>query len=248
MQPWSMNEVMILGILVALIKIAELATVEPGIGMYAVGGLVVLFAAIMVTFDPREVWKRIEWADGRVPRARRGAPGWTGDDATAPHRRPGRARVLRDVRLLSRPADAAEPGYCPRCGARARVAPPPLHPVHVGARHRRGDLLHPRERPARAHHERARVHRLRHHHGRRGAPLHHGVVAARAHRAGRERDGPAGQADRAQLSADHGAARLDRGATASARGSIAWSSSSAAGRCWTCSSTRSPSPSCSSSR
>jgi paraquat-inducible protein A len=63
MQPWSMNEVMILGILVALIKIAELARVEPGIGMYAVGGLVVLFTAIMITFDPREVWKRIEWTD-----------------------------------------------------------------------------------------------------------------------------------------------------------------------------------------
>lgn len=67
MQPWSMNEVMILGILVALIKIAELATVDAGIGMYSVGGLIVLFAAIAATFDPREVWKRIEWADGRVP-------------------------------------------------------------------------------------------------------------------------------------------------------------------------------------
>jgi len=63
-QPWSMNEVMLLGILVALIKIADLATVEPGIGLYAVGGLIVLFAAIMVTFHPREVWKRVEWADG----------------------------------------------------------------------------------------------------------------------------------------------------------------------------------------
>jgi len=63
MQPWSMSEVMILGILVALVKIAELATVEPGIGMYAVGGLVVLFTAIMITFDPREVWTRIEWTD-----------------------------------------------------------------------------------------------------------------------------------------------------------------------------------------
>ena len=62
-QPWSMNDVMNLGILVALNKIAELATVEPGIGMYAVGGLVVLFAAIMITFDPREVWKRIRWTD-----------------------------------------------------------------------------------------------------------------------------------------------------------------------------------------
>ena len=67
MQPWSMNEVMILGILVALIKIAELATVEPGIAMYAVGALVVLFPAIAVSFDAREVWKRVEWADGRVP-------------------------------------------------------------------------------------------------------------------------------------------------------------------------------------
>ena len=63
MKPWSMNEVMILGILVALIKIAELATVEPGIGMYAMGAVVVLFAAIMMTADPREAWERIEWAD-----------------------------------------------------------------------------------------------------------------------------------------------------------------------------------------
>ena len=47
-----MNEVMMLGILVALIKIAELATVNAGIGMYAVGAIVLLFPAIMVTFDP----------------------------------------------------------------------------------------------------------------------------------------------------------------------------------------------------
>ena len=67
MQPWSMNEVMMLGILVALIKIAELASVEAGIGMYAVGALVLLFPAIMVTFDPEEVWRRVKWADkGRM--------------------------------------------------------------------------------------------------------------------------------------------------------------------------------------
>ena len=62
-QPWSMTEVMILGILVALIKIAQLATVEPGIGMYAVGGLIVLLAAIAMTSDPAELWTRVEWAD-----------------------------------------------------------------------------------------------------------------------------------------------------------------------------------------
>lgn len=68
MRPWSMNEVMLLGILVALIKIAELATVEAGIGMYAVGALVFLFPAIMVTFDPGEIWQRVEWADDKPPR------------------------------------------------------------------------------------------------------------------------------------------------------------------------------------
>jgi paraquat-inducible protein A len=67
MQPWSMGEVMILGIMVALIKIAELASVSAGIGMYAIGALVVLLAAISMTFDPREIWRRVEWADGRMP-------------------------------------------------------------------------------------------------------------------------------------------------------------------------------------
>ena len=64
---WSMLEVMMLGILVALIKIAQLATVQPGIGMYAVGALIVLFPAIVVTFDVRELWSRLEWDDDRFP-------------------------------------------------------------------------------------------------------------------------------------------------------------------------------------
>lgn len=75
MRPWSMNEVMLLGILVALIKIAELATVAPGIGMYAVGLLVLLFPAIMVTFNPGEIWQRVEWAEPEVtPRLSSAAP------------------------------------------------------------------------------------------------------------------------------------------------------------------------------
>ena len=67
MRPWSMQEVMMLGILVALIKIAELATVNAGIGMYAVGVIVLLFPAIMVSFDPAEIWQRVQWADGSPP-------------------------------------------------------------------------------------------------------------------------------------------------------------------------------------
>jgi paraquat-inducible protein A len=70
-RPWAMDEVMMLGILVALVKMSDLATVIPGIGMYAVGVLVVLLCEIMVTVDPREVWSRAEWAESsplrRVP-------------------------------------------------------------------------------------------------------------------------------------------------------------------------------------
>jgi paraquat-inducible protein A len=69
MRPWSMTEVMLLGILVALIKIAELATVEPGIGMYAIGALVVLLAAIVVTVDPHVIWERVAWVSADGPPA-----------------------------------------------------------------------------------------------------------------------------------------------------------------------------------
>ncbi len=70
---WSMIEVMILGVLVALIKIAELAKVIPGLALFVLGVLVFLIAAIEASFDPRTVWERVAWAeaDGRVHEAGR---------------------------------------------------------------------------------------------------------------------------------------------------------------------------------
>lgn len=59
---WSMLEVMLLGVLVSLTKIAEYATVIPGHALFAVGALVVLLAAMQASFDPREIWARVEWA------------------------------------------------------------------------------------------------------------------------------------------------------------------------------------------
>ena len=68
---WSMVGVMMLGILVSLVKIASLATVEPGIGIFAVGALVFLLAGMSASFDPRDVWPRVRWANGEGPEARR---------------------------------------------------------------------------------------------------------------------------------------------------------------------------------
>jgi paraquat-inducible protein A len=58
---WSMIEVMLLGVLVALIKIADYATVIPGIALFMLGGLVFLLAGMQASFDAHEVWERIEW-------------------------------------------------------------------------------------------------------------------------------------------------------------------------------------------
>jgi len=71
---WSMIEVMIIGVLVALIKIADYATVIPGVALFALGALVFLLAGIQASFDRREVWERVEWAAAEAARERAGAP------------------------------------------------------------------------------------------------------------------------------------------------------------------------------
>ncbi len=65
---WSMIEVMLLGVLVALVKIAELASVVPGLALFALGALVFLLAAMQACFDARSVWNRVEWAAEGVTR------------------------------------------------------------------------------------------------------------------------------------------------------------------------------------
>lgn len=112
-QPWSMSEVMLLGILVALIKIAHLATVVPGIGLYAVGVLVVLLAVVSMIFEPRTIWARVVWADGTMPPASRG-----GTEHVRARGLAASSSVACGIcGQLSRPARSGEAGRCPRCGA-----------------------------------------------------------------------------------------------------------------------------------
>jgi paraquat-inducible protein A len=116
--PWSMSEVMLLGILVALIKIAHLATVIPGIGLFAVGMLVVLLAVTSSIFEPRAIWTRVVWADGSLPPALRprGPNGGAHAPASYVSAHPGLASC-QACGLLSRPAGPDQLGECPRCGA-----------------------------------------------------------------------------------------------------------------------------------
>ena len=60
---WSMIEVMMVGVLVALVKIADYATVIPGVALFVLWLLVFLLAGMQASFDRREVWDRVGWAD-----------------------------------------------------------------------------------------------------------------------------------------------------------------------------------------
>jgi paraquat-inducible protein A len=59
---WSLLEVMLLGMIVALVKIAELARVSADVGIFSLAALTLLFPAIMAHFEPGEIWQRIEWS------------------------------------------------------------------------------------------------------------------------------------------------------------------------------------------
>jgi paraquat-inducible protein A len=69
---WSMIEVMLLGVMVALVKIADYATIIPGVALFMLGALVFVLAGMQASFDPYTVWQRIEWAD--ESHVRRAAP------------------------------------------------------------------------------------------------------------------------------------------------------------------------------
>jgi paraquat-inducible protein A len=62
---WSMMEVLLVGVLVSLTKIAEYATVLPGHALFTIGGLVVVLAMMQSSFDTTEVWRRVAWARDR---------------------------------------------------------------------------------------------------------------------------------------------------------------------------------------
>jgi len=55
--PWAMLDVFLLAILVALVKLGELATVLPGPGLIAFTAVVVLTILASATFDPRLIWE-----------------------------------------------------------------------------------------------------------------------------------------------------------------------------------------------
>jgi len=112
--PWGMIEVLILGMLVALVKLAHIASVVPGIALWAFGAVMLLLAAAASTFDPHDIWARID-------RARSVQSTGSAEEGKISPSTPTAARaglfVCHDCGLLSKPAAHDHEGRCPRCGA-----------------------------------------------------------------------------------------------------------------------------------
>ncbi len=57
---WAMLEVYMLGVLVAFVKLRDIATIVPGVALYAFGALILVMAAATASLDPAVVWERLE--------------------------------------------------------------------------------------------------------------------------------------------------------------------------------------------
>ena len=60
-RPWSMIDVLVLGTLVALGRLSQSARIDIGAGLWALGGLMLMMAAIPTGFDIRELAARVTW-------------------------------------------------------------------------------------------------------------------------------------------------------------------------------------------
>jgi len=65
---WSMIDIFLVGILVALVNMDALASVRPGVGAIFFGAAVVLTMLAAMSFDPRLIWDRAERGGDRAER------------------------------------------------------------------------------------------------------------------------------------------------------------------------------------
>ncbi len=139
-----MTEVLILGMLVALVKLAHIASVVPGIALWAFGALMVLLAAASAAFDPREFWARISAAraGGEAP-----AEASPTSAAALTAARAG-LFICHECGLLSKAAAHAHEARCPRCGSHLHFRKPDSIARTWAFLDRRHGPLHPGQHAA----------------------------------------------------------------------------------------------------
>ena len=59
--PWSMMEVFLIGVIVAVVKLVGMATIVPGFALWSFALLIVTLAAAASNLDSQVVWERVEY-------------------------------------------------------------------------------------------------------------------------------------------------------------------------------------------
>jgi paraquat-inducible protein A len=112
---WGMTEVLMLGLLVALVKLAHIATVVTGPALWSLAALMLLLIAAASAYDERDMWMRIEGMPPGLP-------------AHMPLRGPIAAAsgicVCHECGLCTRVAPRQAKLRCPRCGAHLHLRKP----------------------------------------------------------------------------------------------------------------------------
>lgn len=60
LQPWSMMEVFMVGLLISMVKLAKMAQVLPGVALFCFMALIFVLAACLASLDPHLVWEHWE--------------------------------------------------------------------------------------------------------------------------------------------------------------------------------------------
>lgn len=68
-QPWAMIEVFLLGSMVSMVKLTQVAKVHPDTGIYCIGAYVLLAAAAASAFESHELWERAGELGLKLPAA-----------------------------------------------------------------------------------------------------------------------------------------------------------------------------------
>lgn len=58
LQPWSMMEVFMLGILVSVVKLAKMAKIVPGVALFSFLALIFVLAAMTASLDSHLIWEK----------------------------------------------------------------------------------------------------------------------------------------------------------------------------------------------
>jgi len=64
LQPWSMMEVFMLGILVSIVKLAKMGSIIPGLALYSFAALIIVLAWAVASLDPHIVWEKVGSGNG----------------------------------------------------------------------------------------------------------------------------------------------------------------------------------------